>query len=124
MKYKTIRIDLAKNIFQVCALDNNRNVKMNKKVIRKCPAIISCPCFCLVLYPSARWQTSTTDLLSHSNGTIPCELFFLCVNQLIKMGYDVVTNGRINELSNHRRIFHGLYHNHIVLFNFEIPGVQ
>jgi len=34
MKYKTVSIDLAKNIFQVCALDNNHKVKMNKKVSR------------------------------------------------------------------------------------------
>lgn len=34
MKYRTISIDLAKNIFQVCALDYNHNIKMNKKVSR------------------------------------------------------------------------------------------
>jgi len=34
MKYRTISIDLAKNIFQVCALDINQNVKMNRKVGR------------------------------------------------------------------------------------------
>ena len=34
MNYKVVAIDLAKNIFQVCALDENHKVKINKKVSR------------------------------------------------------------------------------------------
>ena len=34
MNYKIVAIDLAKNVFQVCALDKNHKVKMNKKVTR------------------------------------------------------------------------------------------
>jgi len=34
MKCNVISIDLAKNIFQICALDENRNVLFNKKVKR------------------------------------------------------------------------------------------
>lgn len=35
MKYKVISIDLAKNVFQICALDENHKVKMNQIVSRK-----------------------------------------------------------------------------------------
>jgi transposase len=34
MKYKVISIDIAKNVFQVCALDHQHHVRFNKKVSR------------------------------------------------------------------------------------------
>ena len=34
MHYKVVSIDLAKNVFQVCGLDQHHNIKLNKKVSR------------------------------------------------------------------------------------------
>ena len=34
MKCKVISIDIAKNVFQVCALDHQQKVRFNKKVSR------------------------------------------------------------------------------------------
>ena len=67
MHYKVVSIDLAKNVFQVCGLDNQHNIKLNKKVCRAklldTLANISADLFVMeACYSSNPWARALEDL--------------------------------------------------------------